>query len=269
MNRLTPSDRATSLLELMKDRDGIKREVISETLDSKRGGQILESGRTFCSTPRQVHGPINRFPKAVDLPQCPTGAGGAWHTHITYDEMKNPSNSLPDIATVVFGQLDLMAVVGTETAEYFLSASDPEAMRHEFNDAVGEAIDSPDQLLNSIDSGRMVPGPARERVRDRLRPLFHTERTGFSDLTERVDQKFGAQAASPQYEMVELHMIGGSMDYSTSMCDPKSTNHYTSMMAANAEQTIRERVPVNIAETAAGAAVGTIVGNIVENVLFD
>lgn len=270
---LEPSDKADGVLGLMLDREDIQRTILEETLASERNGQILESGRTLCSSPSDIKGPLERFPRAVDLQRCPiTGMGGAWHTHVTPHQLLNPDNSLPDIGSVIFGQLDVIGVVGAESAEYVIASDDSDAMIREFRDAVGADIDSPGELVAAVQSGRVNPQTANRRVRQRMSGMFVREPTGFSDLVERIKERHQTTTAMQQpYEAVELSMIQTRADriqYADAMSSPYTCNQMTGQMATTAEQTISDAIPDAIKGPAIGAAVGTVVGNIVNSLFF-
>jgi len=270
---LEPSEKADGVLGLMLDRDDIQRTILEETLASEGNGQILESGRTLCSSPSDIKGPLERFPRAVDLQRCPiTGMGGAWHTHVTPEQLLNPQNSLPDIGSVVFGQLDVIAVVGAESAEYVVAAEDQDVMVREFRDAVGADIDDPGELVAAVQSGRVNPRTANRRVRQRMGDMFIRDQTGFSDIAETVKERHQTTTAMQQpYEAVELSMIHAQTDtvqYSDAMSSPSTCNQMTGQMATTAEQTLSSAIPDAIKGPAIGAAVGTVVGNVINSLFF-
>jgi len=270
---LSPSPKAEGVLGLMIERRDIQRSILEETLKSEQNGQILESGRTLCSSQSEIKGPISRFPRAVDLQRCPiSGGGGAWHTHVTPDQLLNPENSLPDIGAVVFGQLDVIAVVGAESAEYVMSTGDSDEMAEEFRDAIGADVTEQGELVSAVETGRVNPMTARDRVRQRMGGMFTREDTGFSDLVETIRTRHGAVTANQAaYERVELAMLKESQqpDYATSMAHPKTCNQMTARMAEGANRTLIDIIPESIKGPAVGAAVGTVVGNIVNSLFFD
>lgn len=271
---LEPSPTAEGILGLMVDREDVQRTILEETLQSAESGQIFESGRTLCSAQTQIKGPLERYPRAVDLQQCPiSGGGGAWHTHVTPRQLMTPENSLPDIGSVVFGQLDVIAVVGAESAEYVMAADDREAMMQEFRDAIGADIQEQSQLVSAIRSGRIQPVTARRRVRQRMDSVFTTQQTGFDDLSSEVREMFQTTAQEPEesYERVELAMLHHkqSPDYAEGMAHPLTANEVVGRMGEQAEQTVKDVIPKAVRSTALGAAVGTVVGNIVDGLFFN
>lgn len=272
---LVPSKKSEGVLGLMIDRDGVQRTILEETLESEKDGQILESGRTMCNSQRDIKGPIKRFPRAVDLQQCPiSGGGGAWHTHVTPDQLLNPENSLPDVSSVVFGQLDVIGVVGTESAEYVMASDDQRAMVREFRDAIGYDVSDQEELLTAVESGRINPRTARRRVRQRMRDLFVREDTGFDDLTEKVRARHDSVQASQQaYERIELAMLREQQkpDYASYMADPQACNEMASVMADEAAKKLTDAaklVPPSVRDPAVGAAIGTVVGNVIDSWFF-
>lgn len=267
---IAPSQSAEAVVDMMVEETDVQRQILEETLAAEQQGEILESGRTLCTQPGSIRGPLRRFPMSVDLQRCPVGASGAWHSHVTPDELLRPHNSLPDVASVVYGQLDVISVVGAETAEYMMAADDTDAMQREFQDAVGLEVGSVEDLVSAMDAGRVNFGPARDRVRQRMPGLFRNVRTGFSDLSNKITARNEPTfAASPEYESVELMMFSEAPTYAESMTTPSGCNAATSALAEQAEESISSKFPIDIAETAMGAAVGTVVGRIVESALFD
>lgn len=269
VGNIAPSETAERVVEMMVEEVDVQRQILEETIASDERGEILESGRTLCTHPGSIRGPIKRFPMSVDLQRCPVGASGAWHTHVTPDELLRPHNSLPDVASVVFGEMDAIAVVGAETAEYMMAADDRESMRAEFRDAVGVDVDGTGELIDAMNAGKIKFAPARNRVRQRMPALFRTVRTGFSDLSDQITSRDDpALASAPQYEAVELMMLSNQPDHATDMMSPSGCNRRASTLASAAEETIGERIPVDVTETAIGAAIGTVVGRVVENAVF-
>jgi len=266
-SNIRPSPASEALFELMREQEEIQREILSETLEAREKGQILESGRTLCNSPLQIHGPLARFPTAVDLHQCPVSTGGAWHTHVTPAQIRSPENSLPDISAVLFDQLEVIAVVGTERAEYLLSPDNPDAARDELRDAIGESVERPSDVVSAIENGRIAPQQARARVRQRLPSLFKSVRTGFSDMAVS-DTGPQPVAASQPYEAVELQMTRRATEYHELMTNPNGVNMVVSEMGRQAEEMSSRRVPADISGIATGAAVGTIVGTLVDRIVF-
>lgn len=265
---------AESVLGLMVDRDDVQRTILEETLESQAEGNILESGRTLCSSQSQIKGPLSRYPRAVDLQQCPiSGGGGAWHTHVTPRQLLNPENSLPDIGSVVFGHLDVIGVVGAESAEYVMAGDDQEAVVAEFRDAIGADITEQGELVSAIETGRINPITARSRVRKRMDGLFTREDTGYDDLSERVRSGDSVVASSNEpYDMIEVSMIRQTqpekVDYGEVMSDPRTLNEATSAIGENVEKKLSDVIPDTVKSTAIGAGVGTLVGNVVESLVF-
>lgn len=266
---LKPSETAERVVEMMIEQRDVQRQILEETLAADRNGEILESGRTLCTQPGSIRGPVGRFPMSVNLQRCPVGASGAWHTHVTPDELLRPHNSLPDTASVVFGQMDVIGVVGAETAEYMMAAEDEEAMRAEFRDAVGLEVDSMDELVDAVDAGRIDFAAARGRLRQRMPRLFRTDKTGFSDLSNEITSRDDPVLASaPEYEAVELMMISDAPGYADEMTTPRGSARRTSRIAESAEESLSSKIPVDVTGTAAGAAIGTVVGGLVEDMVF-
>lgn len=194
---LKPDEYSRETARVMLQRHDVMREILAETIEAANKGQILESGRTKCpNTGRdgKIRDAFARHPRAIDLAPCRHERGGAWHTHVTEDELRYPENSLPDMANVVYGAIDVSIVVGTQTADVFMSAGDDEALIEEFENAIGEQVGSPKGLAEAMEAGRVNPVQSRKRVREALPNLFETHETNYAELDEAVDELFIEEA---------------------------------------------------------------------------
>lgn len=198
-----PSRSANDLGRFIANSTDVQRRILVETVESAAAGHILESGRTICpQNADQIRGPLGRFPRAVDLQSCPSGAAGIMHTHVSADQLRAPTHSLPDIANVIFGDVDASMVVGTERSDMLLGPDDRELAVAAFQDALGLDVQSPRDLVASIKAGQ-IPNPteARNRVRTRLAPLFRTINTRHDDLARSV-QEMEAAGTIPAHRPV-------------------------------------------------------------------
>lgn len=254
---------------MMRGKEAIHRQILSETLTSRAEGKILESGRTICNSPRQVRGPLGRFPTAVELRTCPVGGGGAWHTHVTADQLKTPRNSIPDMSYVMLGSLDVMGVIGTDNAEYVLAAGDRDAMEAEFADALGEEVSSPADVMESLNSGRLNPIAARDRVRDRMDDLFRVVETGYDDVPVEQISPLPEPVETEPYERIELLMTQQNVPFHRLMASPTGVQMATADLGEQIGRFISDDLPGDVAGTAVGATVGTIVGRFVESLVFN
>lgn len=267
---ITPDPSAMDLADQMVLETELKSDIITETLESAETGQILESGRTVCPKQGDVHGPLSRLPTSVEMRSCPVGVGGAWHTHVTEDELLNPENSIPDIGTVVFDQLDVIAVAGTETAEYFVAPDDRSTFLQEFNDALGVEVHTMDELVDVVQSREVDLDEAHDRIRAQFSDLFFRTPTGFPALTDRVhDLAPGSVFASMNYSEAEVRAFYRPAEYP--MPESVRFRQRCRECSTAAETTLKSILPggEEIGSTATGAAVGTVVGTLVERVLFD
>lgn len=205
-NRVSPSPEARHLADEMSAMTGVMREILEETMPDEGDKKVHESGRTLCGRGTDnLHGPLARFPSSVELSECPVGVqGGTWHTHVTKDELRNPHNSLPDTANVLFGHIDVSIVVGTQSMDVVMAASDPNEAVSAFRQAIGVNVNSTEDVVGAILSGEIEsPSKARERVRRDLSPLFERRKTRFRDL-DGVLERSSIPAASPlSFEMHE------------------------------------------------------------------
>lgn len=163
---LSRDPEADALATNMVEKTDLMATIVRETVE-----EGTESGRTACGKASSVRGPLARFPESIELAQCPRSVGGAWHTHPS--NLQSPVNSLPDIANVMFGELDVSIVVGTQSADVVVAGADSDTMVREFQDAIGFEAGRPGDVVRGITSGEVTnPVDARQRVRSRLRPLF-------------------------------------------------------------------------------------------------
>lgn len=202
--RLRPDPDASNLADEMAGMDDVMYAVLDETIPSEQGAEVTESGRTLCGS-GDVHGPLARFPSAVELASCPRNAsGGTWHTHVTKDQLRDPTNSLPDTANVIFGEMDVSAVVGTRSMEMVVAPADAEAGRETFRDALGADVDTTDDVVDAIMDGTISdPGDARARVKRRMSGLFQRRSLNFRELDDRLNTSSIPAHSPMHFEQVE------------------------------------------------------------------
>lgn len=260
---LRPSQDAQHLAEQMLTARETMATVMRETLANARSGRIRESGRTFCpSTAQRVLSPISRFPRAVELEQCPRGVTGVMHTHTTVDELRNPHHSLPDVANTVFRGIDASIVVGTQSADVLVVSESPELTQNRFVDALGVEVTSPRGVVRAIRTRRIDPVEARARVRDALAPLFSRRSTGFQRFESELGHLSGTVAASiPLHDAELLATAVGQHGFQLTL--PR-TNQQLRRLSTN----FRQSIPGDIQDLIIGQTVGTIIGNLVDNLVF-
>lgn len=262
-----PDEDALSLAEELADAEDVHRDILQETIESGEGGAILESGRTVCGTLANVKSPIRRFSRRVTLDVCPISVAGGLHSHVTEPELKSPGNSLPDIATVVYGQMDVSGVVGTDSAEFFVRADDQQAAKQEFNEILGVETSNPEAVVDGIMDGSIDPNRARAAVRTRLGSLFMTRPTGYYDLRERVEALFPVEepVAVAQYDVHEAQVF-----QVLRQTEEEEQNTFD-RLAAIEEQLAAVETPGDdsITNLAIGATVGTVVGSVIERVVVN
>lgn len=252
-------ERATELATFMLEQRDTMEEIVNETLTSAANGDIREAGRTLCPGSGEIRGALRRFPRAIDLATCPVDRGGTYHTHVTPREIRNPVNSLPDMANVVYGLTDVSVVVGTDTADVIVAAEDPDAGVREFQNAIGADVSGPTELSDAIRGGRINPSPARNRARSALDDLMFTAETGFSHYDEAVDTMPEANWAAPYGSGMDEE-FSGNMAASTAFL-PDSFEVASGMASGLISNTeLRDR--------AISTAIGTVVGGVVSRVVF-
>jgi|APHM01.1.fsa_nt_gi hypothetical protein len=184
---LQPDEDAQQLTERMLSSDDTMRRIIAETLKAGENGVPIESGRTVCPRPGEILKPQSRFPTSVELELCPVGTSGTWHTHVTRDQLRNPVNSLPDIANVVFGETDVSVVAGTQTAHAVIAPTDTETLQAQFRNVTGLEVSSAPEVGEAVMDRRVDPVATRQKVLSVFDGLTTRGETGYTDLDRRVD----------------------------------------------------------------------------------
>jgi len=156
-------------------------DVLVETIRSGQDtGQLLESGRTWCSSDDagEYRDAIERFPAAIDLSGCPPDdTVVTWHTHTTRDQLANPDHSIPDIANVAFGRVDVSIIPGIESDHLLVASADRDQMAETFRSVTGIDADGPTDVTAAMDTGQVTDPP---QLRERLFAEFDT-------LEKRID----------------------------------------------------------------------------------
>lgn len=184
---LSPDGDAKWFAMKMLASDRTMRAILDETVTSGENGQMTESGRTACGGLSDMAGPLSRFPRAVDLAECPRDLAGTYHTHVTTNQLLNPTHSLPDMANVAFRGLDVSVIVGAETADVLVVAEDREEMAESFRNVLGIDARNTSDVVSAIDDGRIRdPARARQRLRREFSSLFESHPTGYDGLRERI-----------------------------------------------------------------------------------
>lgn len=250
---------AFRLAEEMVRRRDILETIVMETIDSAATGDIREAGRTKCPTGDRIRGPLGRFEKAINLHQCPGGAGGVWHTHITPDEIRRPENSLPDMANVIYGLTNVSIVVGTETADVMVAAKDPMAARDEFENALGVRLGGPEALVEELSSGRLAPTSSRRRVRANMDDLFYTRETDLEESQRKLRSIQPEQWGDPR---------GTGRDERFSGNVPGIPPVQTKNIEEAASVMTRQLAGVGLGQLVLSTSIGTVVGEVVNRVLL-
>ena len=252
-------ERATELATFMLEQHDTMREIVEETLTSAQAGNIKEAGRTLCPSNTEIRGPLNRFPRAIDLAACPVGKGGTWHTHVTPREIRSPVNSLPDMANVVYGLTSVSIVVGTETADVIVAPEDQQAGEEAFQNAIGSTIDGPRDLSDAIRAGRIPPTESRQRARQALDPVVYQVQTGYSGLEEMV-------SSIPPENWAAPYGSGRDESFSGNRAGMTAFTPQSFQTAAQVGENIA--IDADIRDEIITTAIGTIVGGIVARAVF-
>jgi len=267
-----PDPDAAAFAREMARKDGIKLEIIEETVKSHESGQILESGRTVCGDFDSVYGPIGRFPKSVQLRRCGGNQlSGAYHSHVTPDELRSPKNSLADMALVAFGGMDVINVTGTETEEFFIAPRDDTAFADDFAEVVG--ADSVRDIVSAIASGEMEPEEGQRRVREAFPALIMERPTGLGEAAPMIPATTVPRYLSKKpYDAIEAHAFyipqmpspGGSLGMECS--------HFRARVDEAGEKMERvapDGIGNKLQDEVIATTVGLVVGRVVEGILFE
>lgn len=197
MTRADPE--AQRLAERMIRSEATMANILDETVSGT--GPVKESGRTACGGLVNVTGPLKRFSQSVELESCPRARSGTWHSHVTEEQLRNPEHSLPDMANVVFGNVDASIVVGAETSDVFVAAEDRQAMVEDFQNVLGLKVESTKDVVDAQTDGPITDSPSvRSRARQQFAPLFQTYRTEFKEIQQQLsdlDQTETVSASAP------------------------------------------------------------------------
>lgn len=258
--------------------------VLTETLNAADDGQITESGRTICSTLENVSPPIDRYPMAVDLPGCrPWDATGIIHSHVTPDELRNPTHSLPDVANVLYGNADASIVPGAESTHAIVRPTDetiPEA-RAVFDNVIGQEIDRPEDVSRAVDEGAIISlESAQSRLMEQLGPItdrFEIARPQIIDRVAEMDTTESERGMAAA-EMAFMRPPEGDDDHRHAHEQHKQHQQQrpAQIRACSRQRDIASRFRGSIDDdtsrflkvTVVSNVIGTIVGGVVTRAVF-
>jgi hypothetical protein len=167
------------------------------------------------------------------------------------------------MANVIYHNVNVSVVVGTDTAEVMTAPTNKSVMAQQFEDALGISAGSTRAVVAALKSGDIErPAQARERVKDQMGELFTRRRTGFDDLALEVQSLFqgeSAPIASALYGMVEYAHLSPDMDPSRKTVEASTCEHIRERMRSSG------RLAFNIAEgiDLRNIVIGSLISNIV------
>lgn len=278
---LTPNEETIAAVEQAVPAP-TSRLVLEETLDAAiNGGQITESGRTWCSSDArgELRGPVERLPAAIELEGCPPGdLVVTWHTHTSREQLFNPEHSLPDIANLAFGNVDVSIVPGIESDHVIIAPDNRAAMADAFRNATGLDVSSPQDVTAAINDGTISAAASlRDRTFDQFGGLVQRVDADRSDLAPIARDVFDLSTAPSHGDVCAgLHTVE---------CDPETPGGDTvatarprqelraagvmrreSRSITHHAESITERF--NIAETVVGTTVGMFTSRLLERAVF-
>jgi hypothetical protein len=275
---MRPDPDAERLAEQMVMADDTMHTILSETLNAAENGEVLESGRTTCGTIASQMNPVQRFPKSVDLVECPRGVSGTWHSHVRRSELTNPEHSLPDMANVVFGTIDASVVVGSETSDVVMAAANRREMQETFRNVLGLDVRSTADVVDAIEGDEIQDYQnARDRVRREFGPLFRTVDMPFVEMRSRVTNlvtggEISARSPAPAGSHLEpMYRSGDWAGRGTSRGGERSARRVDRVRGrfrdAGPDSPVATNLGATVAESAAGSMVTIATKRVITSVL--
>lgn len=290
---LTPDEKVIEAAEYAAG-SPVGQTVVEETLNAGiETGELTEAGRTWCSgdPDGEYRDPIQRLPAAIDLSGCPPGElVVTWHTHTTEDQVRNPEHSLPDIANVALGRVDVSVVSGVESDHILIGAADRDTMAEQFQNALGVEVSDPGDVTDAIEDGAIFNAPSlRDRAFEVFDGLTHRVSVDRSELTPVVDDLFDPDTESVTADSCDgLHTIecdperpGGDRvrPDAEATATPQQPAHTqpprlrTTVMMRQTSRITTENVAKMVSEyditgTVVGTAVGMFTSRILERAVF-
>lgn len=295
MPALVPPENIVQLSHNMADADETMRTILEETLESgERVGDLTESGRTACGDTTSLREPFQRFPESVELQSCPRGLVGVWHSHTRPNEMLAPEHSLPDLANVAFGVVDVSVVAGAESAEVVVGAENRTDMADTFRSVLGLEVRTTEEVVDAIHTGLIQDPPAaRQRIRTHWEQLVFREQTGYDDLAHAIrdlelpaepETVPGVTAACPMHTTEQTHdgqeAAAAAQQLGERGADPREAPGGIQVRRTTAPQRLRDQArsggdllheltgDLTIREQVIGSAIGIVAGRVVERALF-
>ena len=272
---LEPAPVATELAASIIDDDDLQRKLLRDTVDTGDGA-TLEAGRTFCGTDDEDgREPRDRGERSVELETCPVDEPTAIvHTHPSEAELRNPQHSLPDLANVAFEDVDASVVVGAETSSVVYRATDPQAQREVFRNALGLPVESAGDVVAAFENGQIDdPTLARRRVVDAFGSLVDTARTEHVDVLDDEPEMVAAAESLVMYSAFEFPDPTEFFEASDTERHPTQQQRLRGVdslrQSARAGAAIGEAAIPNerVKQTAVGTVVGMLTSRAVERLL--
>lgn len=265
-----PASEAAELADVLTSLEDVQREILTETIESATTGEIRESGRTICHPGGALREPIHRFPRSVELSACPVDGGAIMHTHVTQNELRTPTHSLPDIANVIFsGGVQASMVLGVESSDVWQAPANREAAVEEFQSILGLAVQSTRELVRALDDGRIPIHRApqlRERAQQTFSELHFRVQTSFPELQTQISQLSIPVASA-------VHTCGSvpsAVKHEHLDADAGRRSMALHRRARTCQPLVRQvTAGVNVQELTVATIIGNIVGGVTDHILFD
>lgn len=274
MTRPDPS--ARELAEQMLADDDVQSTIITETIQSARQGQTLESGRSLCGDPSDIREPVARYPTVTDFAMCPAGQRTAmWHTHPSREQLEQPTLSIPDVGLVLYRDgVSVNAVSGIQSSEAILSPQDREEAIRTFNDVLGVETNELGQVVEAVRNGQVGDlEQTRDELRRELSPLFVRRYNTFPTLMQEaqaVEAYTPSMTAPAAYAMSTGELVASCSVYDTTEDKTAVEKHRERCdCARDALKTYAWSDNVDLQSTIITSVIGGVASTVVTRVLFD
>lgn len=171
-----PSQTAVDVGAALVDETDLQEAILEEAAATGE-----ESGRTICG-PETTFEPVSSSFGTVTLPACPRGSAGRLIHGGGGHSFTKPRHSIPDMANVLLGGVEASLVVGTRTSDLMLAPDpgDRDEAAKTFRDILGVKAETPEDVVEALEAGRINPVRARRTLRRRLPLLFRRVSTPLS-----------------------------------------------------------------------------------------
>lgn len=188
-----PAEHAVRMAREAETAEELQRDIIEEAIE-----EGTEAGRTICGSKEKAKEPLARAFGSVILPNCPIDHRGLIHAGGGHD-LRAPTNSVLDIANVLFGGASVVMVTGTRRSDLFLAPVEDQLdeARLLFQNAIGLEVESLEEVIEARNDNRILnPIAANRKLREELAPLFQTVETPHPEFEMQESSSLGASVGA-------------------------------------------------------------------------